>query len=470
MAQHRGFAPSRSLRALVLALATLSPRPALAQACESARPTDAGGAAGLSYGSAEVAFFDSGSGRVRVHYALSGSHAPPAASTRRDGVPDAIAVAAEAGDDALAKFEELGYRAPLSDAASPCASNGGSDALDVYLLNFRAADGQAVSDHCEGEGESPRRCAGFVLVDNDFRSGGYASTAEGLRTVVPHELFHLVQHAYDADVESWWAEGSAQWAAKQVYPELTDLERFLPEYFKSPWRPLNVPPSGPISGFLYATAIWPVFLHEQLGADVVREVFEALAPELGGVFPATDAVLQARGSSLADAFLEFSSFNAATGERAAKGLGYAASAAYPTVPTTELVATPGASADDVASGLGAFFYRVSAPSPIELELDADPERVAARLVPLAEGKARLDEARDLPISFEGEAVVVVAGRTLTRSDAPFVLRARSGSGSSESAGGCALTGGSAAAPSKASLLLAIAAMLGRRARRSRKDG
>lgn len=53
------------------------------------------------------------------------------------------------------------------------------------MLNFIAADGQATLDHCTSDG--PRRCAGFVLIDNDFRSDGYGSTAEAVRTVVPHQ-------------------------------------------------------------------------------------------------------------------------------------------------------------------------------------------------------------------------------------------------------------------------------------------
>ncbi len=392
-----------------------------AQTCQSPRPTDAGGSQGLAYGSAEVAFLDAPSGRARVHYALSGVHAPPAASTRADGVPDVIAVAAQAADDALDEYTALGYAPPLGDGDSPCGSNGDSDALDIYIVNFAAADGQAVPDHCETG--SPRRCAGFVLVENDFRAGGYANAAEGMRTVVPHELFHLVQNAYDADVEPWWAEGSAQWAAKQVYPELRDLERFLPGYFDNPWRPLNVPPSGPINSFLYATAIWPVFLHERFDADVVREIYEGFETGAGGALETADVVLQARGSSLAAEFLQFAAYNAATGERATDEAGYLAAADYPLVPLTPFAVEPGAALPENSSGFGAFYYSVATTSPLELGFESDPTRVAALLMPLVEGKARLDQAQPLPATLEGEGIVVVAGQTLDRKNAPFTLTA-----------------------------------------------
>jgi len=413
---------------LALAAGVLSGH-ARAQLCESARPTDPEGSQGVSYGNAEVGFLDAASGRARVHFARSGPHAPPATSTQQDGIPDAVVAAAEAADDALDAFQQLGYAAPLGDGDSPCASNGDSDAIDVYLIDFAAADGQAVPDHCQAG--LPRRCAGFVLVENDFRRGGYADTAEGLRTVVPHELFHLVQEAYDADVERWWAEGSAQWAAKQVYPDLHDLERFLPDYFAAPWRPLNVPPSGVITNFLYATAIWPVFLSQRFDAAVVHEVYESEAEDGAGVLPTTDRVLRARGSSLAQEFLQFAAYNAATGVRAPDQGGYADAADYPLVALTPLPTLEGELVSDVGSGLGAFYYSLDAATPVALTLEADPARMAALLVPLAGAKLQLADARPLPATLEGPAVVVVAGQSLSRTDAPFTLRGQAPSASPE---------------------------------------
>ncbi len=434
----------------VLLAATPATRPAFAQVCASARP---------SYGSAETAFYDSPSGLARVHYALSGSHAPPSTSTEDPAVPDAVLVAAQAAEDALATYAALGYEAPLTDGDSPCSDNGGSDALDVYLLHFSAADGQAQRDHCQAG--TPQHCAGFVLVENDFRGGGYASTAEGLRTVVPHEVFHLVQNAYDADVERWWAEGSAQWAAKQVYPDLRDLERFLPAYFEVPWRPLSVPPPGIITNFLYATAIWPTFLHERFDADIVREVFE----QLDGVqqaLPAADAVLRARGSTLADEFLQFAAYNAATGARAPELGGYVGARDYPEVPLAELT---NGSVTDAASGLGAFYYAVPASSS-ELRLEADPERVQALLLPLEDGKANLRAAIPLPARVDGEAILVVAARSVSRTNAVFTIMpsapAAEGGGGPESSG-CALRPARSSRPlSLGASLLSLLGGLGRR--------
>jgi hypothetical protein len=457
-----------------LAAALLLTAPARAQLCEG-RPTDLGGSAGFSYGTAELAFFDSASGRARIHYSLAGSHAPEPADTMQGDVPDAVRVAAQAADDALQKFEELGYRAPLGDGDSPCSSNGDSGAIDVYLANFPSADGQAVHDFCEDG--SPQRCAGYVVVENDFGGGAYADVAEGLRTVVPHELFHLVQDGYDAGVDRWWAEGSAQWAAKQVYPELGDLERFLPAFFESPWRPLDQPPAGVVSSFLYATAIWPVFLEQVYDADVLREVFESLDGEQS-VFETTDGVLQARDSSLSEAHLRFALFNAATGDRAPSSGGYAAAADYPMVELTPFPLKPGAAVAEVAAGLGSFYYAVESEAPLELSLEADHERVAALLLPLRNGDADVDAAVPLPATLEGSGIVVVAGQSLARTDAPFELladtpRAQNSDHLGES--GCALVSGSHARSANAGALawfvVSLSGVMWARARRKaqRKD-
>jgi hypothetical protein len=413
----RGNNPLVWLSALVAASALSNT--AHAQSCENPRPTEASATRGLSYGGADVDYFDSSSGRVRVHFALSGTHAPPQASTLEPNVPDAVVVAARAADDALDKYLELGYQAPLGDGSSPCSSNGASDALDIYMLQFSGADGQVTLDHCPDQ--SPKRCAGFVLIDNDFRGGPYQDTSEGVRTVVPHELFHLVQDSYDADVERWWAEGSAQWAAKQVYPELEDLERFLPAYFDNPWRPLNVPPSGVVTDFLYATAIWPVFLQERYDTSLVREVYEGLAGPATKVLTVTDRALEQRGSSLAEAYLSFASYNAATGDRAPESGGYARAPSYPEVAFDALGSAQGELVSDVTSGLSAFYYSLSSSAPVGLTLEADPARLAGLLLPLVDGKPALEQARPLPATLTGDGLVVVAGQSTASTDAPFKL-------------------------------------------------
>lgn len=413
----------------------------------------------MNYGAADVTSFDSPGGAARIWYALSGSHAPLSADS---AAPPAVVAAARAADAALSKFQELGFAPPLSDADSPCATNGGDAKVDIYLADFSAADGKAVSDHCLAGAVS--RCSGFVIVENDFARSGYTDLTEAMNTVVPHELFHLVQNAYDAELERWWAEGSAQWAAKQLHPELRDLERFLPSFFSQPWRPLDVPASGVAADYLYATAIWPVFLSERHGVDFVRQVFDGLAAGATTTLSSVATLLEQKGTTLGEEFLWFAAYNAATGVRAQPGLGYQHAADYPLVALTPLASEPGSSADEVGSGLSAFYYSLETAEPRDLTLDTDPSRMAGLLVPLADGRAALDAALPLPAQAKTSALVVVAGQSVAKTDAPFhlgVAEAGSGTnptGSEKLSSSCSLAHGAglAASPGRA----AFGALLG----------
>ena len=252
-----------------LAAISCTARAAAGAPCLALRPTDA--AADWSYAGAEAASYDTAEGSFRVWYTKAGKHAPPGSDG--SSVPAAVIDAGAAAEAGLARYTALGFRRPVSDAQSPCPDNGGSERFDLYLIDFNAADGTVVLDSCEAGASGAETCAGFMLVENDFAKGAYASLTQALQTVVPHELFHLVQGAYSSNGEVWWSEGTAQWATQQVYPELRDLEAFLPAYFQRTERALDFPPVGAAAAFSYATAIWSVFLAEKLAPSVPRSVF-----------------------------------------------------------------------------------------------------------------------------------------------------------------------------------------------------
>lgn len=402
--------------ALALVLVT-APRLAEAATC-SGRPTDAGGVQGYTYGAPEKTF---DAGEARVHWATGGTHAPNLATTRPDSVPDTVAFAAKVADEALRGFAQRGFKAPPSDAS--CTSNGGDGKIDVYLVRFAGADGATIPEACSGTA-----CSSFVLVDATFAGRGYASAEEGFTTVVTHELFHAVQNAYDSQLDRFWAEGSAQWAMKALHPELADFERQLPAFFAEPSRSLDTQPSGVTAGFLYGSSVFPLFLETWKGEGFVRAAFEAEAAGTKSV-PAIESVLQARGSSLAEAYPLFGAWNAATKDRAGTG-GYPDAAKYPGVKASALA--DGASAITAGLGYHVFTGTLEARSKVSLETDAT--RNAGVLVPLEGGEARLDLAAKLPAAAEGEVMVVVAGVTTKKTDAPFTVRIGPDDGTANAAG------------------------------------
>lgn len=413
-----------ALFAAALAAVTASSRDAVAQC--AGRPTDPSGVQGYAYASEAKSFAQ---GAARVHYALTGTHAPDLATTRPDGVPDAVAVAAEIAAGALQGFAARGFRAPPSDAA--CPSNGGDAKLDVYLVRFAGADGATIPESCSGAA-----CASFVLVDATFKGRGYKTPREGFTTVVTHELFHAVQNAYDAELDRFWAEGTAQWAMKSLHPELEDFERQLPAFFAEPARSIDAQPSGVTAGFLYGSAVFPLFLETWKGEGFVKETLEAEASG-SKTIDAIASVLAKRGSSLDEAYPLFGAWNAATKDRAGTG-GYPAAASYPGVKADAL--EDGASA--ITSGLGYHVYAGTLEGRQKVSLETDAARNAGVLVPLESGKARLDRALPLPAVADGDVLVVVSGITAKKSDAPFTLRLGPDDGGASSAGAAPARGGS----------------------------
>lgn len=405
-------------------------RNAAAQAC--VRPTDSGGFAGYMYDPAPLHFDTS---KVRVWYAVSGTHSVRTASTRSDGVPDDVASVGSVTEDALNRYAQMGYRAPISDADPACGSNGGDGRLDVYLVHFAGADGTTTAERCQTV-NGARQCASFILAEANFE-GRYATADEGIHTVLPHETFHTVQNAYDADCDRFWAEGSAQWAAKTLDPALHDLERNLPSFFEAEGRSIDAPVGGVTAGYLYGAAIWPVFLEHHYDANLIREIFEQEGNTGGSALDAARAVLDKRATSLDDAWPTFWSWNASTGARAdGAGLGYPDAATYPQLALHEL----DGEVSGVTSGSSALVYHLAASGPVTVSLvTASSHR--ATVLPMAGGKVDLSKAAAAPTNVDGEALIVLTSLTASKVDAPYTLKTSAAPASADGAGDGGVDGG-----------------------------
>lgn len=293
-------------------------------------------------------------GDLLVRYATTGVDAPPPADADASGVPDFVEAVATIGEAALDQLVALGFRAPLPDGTL-----GGDPRTDIYLRNLISADGHAGVDGC-----TQNRCVGYVVAENDYAGYSYPTITEAIETVVPHELFHLVQSAYAAGQSANWTEGSAVWAVEHLHGDANgDFERFLPSFLTRSYRPFERPPAGFGDGYAYGAALWPYFLAHRFEPRVIVEAWEAC--ETAAFLDAIDAVLAPRGSSLEAAFVEFTRWNLFTGARAAGG-GYPDAAAWPRVPLEQ---GTGSRAQIFIEGLSARY--------LPIVVDADP-RVAVR--------------------------------------------------------------------------------------------
>jgi outer membrane receptor for ferrienterochelin and colicins len=359
-----------------------------------ARPTLAG-----------EATFGVPSGGALVHYATTGVDAVPAADADGDGTPDFVEEVAEVAEEALARYAADGFRAPLTDGA--IADNGGDARVDVYLQDLDAADGNASTDACTGG-----TCIGHAITENDYAGFGYPSRGEGIRSVVPHEIFHLVQYAYDDDQLAVWSEGSAVWATEHLYGGANaDFERFLPGFLARTYRPLERGGGGFGDPYVYGAALWPYFLGVTHGAAAIGDAWTACA----GATPfldAIDAALGPRGATVEAAFTAFTRANLFTGARAAGGpyadLGAGEWIEVPREPALDpaaggTVQLEGLAARYVPIALAAGAWRVTA-------TPAAGRRIAAWIV--ADDGA-LAEGAEL-VAEDGGALAVVVGAGAAR--------------------------------------------------------
>jgi hypothetical protein len=282
---------------LALAVGVVLARATLADA---ARPVLAG----------EATFGQPG-GAVLVHYTRSGADAVPLDDADDDGVPDFVEEVAHEAETALAHFETLGFRRPIGDGTL-----GGDARIDIYLRDLSAADGNAIADFCDETG-----CAGHAIAENDYAGYSYPSRTEAIRSVVPHELFHIVQFAYSLEQPSTWTEGSAVWAVEHLYGAgNSDFERFLPSFLGRTYRPFERPSGGFGDAYPYGAALWPYFLADRFGVDAVVAAWEGC--ETAPFLDAIDEALAIYDASLETAWIEFTRKNAFTGE-------YAIASSYP---------------------------------------------------------------------------------------------------------------------------------------------
>lgn len=304
---------------------------AIATVALAARPTEGGT---WAYDESDtVVYVDGAQGRVRTWYSTSGTNEVDEGDEDDDGVPDFAQTVAREAEAALALYEAMGFRPLVSDE-----DRGGSDATDVYLVDFGgSADGNYAAESCTRDAV----CSGYVQMENDFRGYGYGSDDEAIRVLVSHELFHAVQAAYDSGEEVWFSEGTATWAERVYDPESQDFLYFAQAYLEDTGRSLDEPPAGPVPTFAYATALWWWYLSERLGDHAIVELLEA-TPGEADVLQEMAALLQAHGTSLAEEWPIFAAWNLATGARAGSVEGYDFAAELAGIP----VSADGATAED----------------------------------------------------------------------------------------------------------------------------
>jgi len=272
--------------------------------------------------------FNSLSGYFKIHYAKTGDSAvyQPNVDNNGNGVPDYVDTCAAVLDHIWAKeIDSLGYNVPPSDGWYPVTwDNGGDGKYDIYLLNLGSNYlGATHPETTSAPNPALWSYTSWIELDNNYTNyPAYHPQYDWLRVTAAHEFFHAIQFGYDVSemevvsedvVKPYWMEMSATWMENEVYDSIDDYIYYLPSFFNSPWISLrNFTGLHP-----YASVIWPMYLGEKFGINIIKEIWIECGQELGdNVLPATDATLGTHSSSLNNAFQEFSVWNYFTGDRA----------------------------------------------------------------------------------------------------------------------------------------------------------
>jgi hypothetical protein len=271
---------------------------------------------------------DTPGGHFKIHYVISGEDAvfePGVDTLPADGQPDYVNRCAEILDYVWEyQIDTLGYTQPPSDGWH-IPNNGGDGKYDVYLTFMEA--GYLGVTYPEDWYAYPRAIS-YVVLRSDYSIytqppyNLYQDQYDGMKVTAAHEFFHAIQLGYDAteyggsspDYQPYWMEMTATWMEDMLYDEVNDYLGYLYYFFHYPWLSLKTfssdPADKPKYFHAYASCVWPIYLSEKFGSDIIHDIWTRCA-ELAGdnALAATGEILTSRGSSFDQAFQEFTIWN-----------------------------------------------------------------------------------------------------------------------------------------------------------------
>ncbi len=262
-----------------------------------------------------------------VHWVAEGLDAPSLKDSDGDGIPDYVQKVLQVAEHVhRVENGKLGWREPKSDGRR----GGGVGKTDVYLSQIGGQlFGYAAPDRGQNSKGNPlpRRLYGYLVLDNDYSAFEFPGTKPltDLEVTVAHEYNHILQFAYDAYQDPWFAESTAVWMEDQVYNGLNDYLRY-----ERRWVKLYDTPLTANSIKEYGSAVWNQWLSHHYGQSLIRKIWSGAIHARPGGFSvaAYERALSAYGASFGR---DFSRFAAAVAEWHTD-VGFREAYLYPDVP------------------------------------------------------------------------------------------------------------------------------------------
>lgn len=248
----------------------------------------------------------------KVHYVVSTPDAPSLTDGDVNGIPDYVDLVARVLPEVYRKeVQEMGWPAPPSDTIS--VTSGGDGRHDVYITNFGC--GRIATVPSEGA-TSPggRSFYSFTILHKDMKTC-YDTMPAGpgeirsltqlqvIQDVIAHEYHHAIEAGMNASATLAIAEGTANWMNDEAYDELNVNVR---SEALGQHTLFHTPGSSLYSDITYGNWFWLRYLSERFGHGIVRRIWDNLATGSSNEFTETDNALRAYGTTLSDAFVDFS--------------------------------------------------------------------------------------------------------------------------------------------------------------------
>ncbi len=302
-------------------------------------------------------WYGSPSGHFKVHYARVGPHAAYGSEGGTE-VPDYVKSVAMIMDSVwMFEMDALGFSPPPSDSFYSPDADGRYDIylVDMVTLGKGELYGYTVPERWTG---NKYTYTSYMAMDNDFQEiAAYKDKPlDAARVTAAHEFFHAIQFGYDAlEFEdpgyeparrTHWMEMSAVWMEEQAYDYINDYYFYLPRFYDFVHLSLRTAHMTMHPGlfYQYAAVVWPLYLSQTMGREVVRTIWEKCA-EIGGpnVFENAfeDAIVEVSGGAydFRSALSGFYVWNYFTGARALRGFAFDEAKNYPMIPDSQLIET-----------------------------------------------------------------------------------------------------------------------------------
>ncbi len=287
-------------------------------------------------------FHLSPSGKFRLEYETTGTHAVPLADLNANGIPDYVEKAGQYADESWrVMVDSLGFVDPVRPG-SP------------YRIRFQKMGSYGYTQPSGG--------TTFIVVHNDFIGSAFSNNDDpegkqlgALKVTIAHELKHAIQF----ETSRWqgdsggvlWAEMDATMMEEVVYPQVNDYVSYVSgSIFSNPTT--SVPNSYPMASF-------SLYYHERVGPRFWVNVWNRI--RLNNTLPMFTAMRNELGELFDEHYVGNHLWHHASGSRARSGYGFADRAKFATSASTSLASGAEVSVASIPRN-AARYYRV-VPSP-----------------------------------------------------------------------------------------------------------